>query len=139
MASPSAGSSPSAGASASPTSTPRSSPTPSPPPPTPSPTPTCPFSGPALTESPNPVLAGTTVKISGTNFKPGPVTLTYYAGSSAGTPAGTVTAGSNCAFSNASVTTALIGGLLTSRTDKVVGCDSANRCASVTFTAKTIL
>ncbi|HEY6115641.1 MAG TPA: hypothetical protein VI172_06750 [Candidatus Dormibacteraeota bacterium] len=85
------------------------------------------------------MLAGTAVKVSGVRFKPGPVTLTYYAGNSAAKSAGTATAGSNCAFSNVSVTTALIGGLLSSRSDKIVGCDSAGRCAQVTFTAKTIL
>ncbi|HEY8624312.1 MAG TPA: hypothetical protein VIM74_10660, partial [Casimicrobiaceae bacterium] len=101
--------------------------------------PQCPFSGPTLSESPNPVLAGGNVKVSGSNFKPGPVTLAYYAGNAAGKNAGTVIAGSNCAFSNAIVKTALIGGLLTSRADKVQACDSANRCQTVRFTARTIL
>ena len=119
-----------------PTSTPTSTPTSAPPP---SPTPQCPFSVPGMTETPSPVLAGGTVKVSGTNFKPGPVTLTYYAGSSAGAPAGTATAGSNCAFANAPVTTAPLGPLLGSRTDTVRGCDTAGKCAQVTFVAKTVL
>ena len=120
--------------------TPGKSPTPgTTPTPSVSPSPQCPFSGPTLSESPNPVLAGGNAKVSGSNFKPGLVTLTYYAGNAAGTNAGTVTAGSNCAFSNATVKTALIGPLLASRTDKVKACDSANRCQTVTFTARTIL
>ena len=85
------------------------------------------------------MLAGSKVYVSGYNFKPGPVTLTYYAGSTTGTYAGTVTAGSGCAFSNASVSTALIGGLLSSRKDMVKACDSARRCYTVSFIAKTIL
>jgi serine/threonine-protein kinase len=110
-------------------------PTPSPSP-KPSPSPQCPFSGPALTESPDPVLAGQKVTVSGTNFKPGAITLTYYAGASKSAPV-TATAGSNCTFSR-SITTK--GGLLLgTRADKVVACDSSNRCATVTFTAKALL
>jgi len=131
---------PTSGSSPRPTSTPTPKPSPTAKPtPSPTPTPQCPFTSPALTESPNPALAGATVRVSGTNFKPGPVSLTYYAGSANGVAAGTATAGSNCAFSNAPVNTALIGGLLTSRTDTVRGCDTAGRCAYVTFTARTIL
>jgi hypothetical protein len=147
-ASPTAGpgSTPAPRSTPTPASTPGSSPGPSPAPsPTPrpasspTPSPQCPFTSPVLSETPNPVLAGSSVKVSGTNFKPGPVSLTYYAGSAAGVSAGTVTASASCSFSNATVKTALIGPLLTSRTDKVVACDSASRCAQVTFTAKTVL
>ena len=136
---PTSGSSPRPHASptSNPAPSPQASPTPPPPPP-PSPTPSCWTSGPHLTESPNPVLAGSQVTVSGTNFKPGPITLSYQAGSAAFVPAGTATAGSNCAFSKA-VSTTLIGGLLTSRTDTVKACDSAGRCASVTFKAQTLL
>ncbi len=136
---PSSGSSPRP--SASPTSNPTPSPKPSPSPsptPLPSPTPSCWTTGPSLTESPNPVLAGASATVSGTHFKPGPITLFYQAGNGAFASAGTATAGLNCTFSKA-VTTALIGGLLTSRTDTVKACDSAGRCASVSFKAQTIL
>src|SRR5216683_1710129 len=122
----------------SPTSSPAPSPKPSPTPPPPSPTPSCWTSGPYLTESPNPVLAGASVTVSGMHFKPGPITLSYQAGNGAFVSAGTATAGSNCTFSKA-VATALIGGLLTSRTDTVKACDSAGRCAYVSFKAQTLL
>ena len=136
---PTSGSSPRPHASptSNPAPSPQASPTPPPPPP-PSPTPSCWTSGANVTESPNPALAGTSVTVSGMNFKPGPITLTYQAGNAAFAPAGTATAGSNCAFSK-SVTTTLIGGLLTSRTDTVKACDSAGRCASVSFKVQTIL
>ncbi len=122
----------------SPTSSPAPSPKPSPTPPPPSPTPSCWTSGPYLTESPNPVLAGASVTVSGTHFKPGPITLSYQAGNGPFASAGTASAGSNCTFSHA-VTTTLIGGLLTSRTDTVKACDSAGRCAYVSFKAQTLL
>ena len=136
---PSPGSTPKpvGGSSPSPTHSPSPSPIASPKP-SPSPSPTCPFSTPTLSESPNPVLAGGSVTVSGTNFKPGTVYLTYYAGSASGVSAGTATASTACAFS-AKVNTSLIGGLLTSRTDTVRACDSAGRCKSVSFTAKTLL
>jgi len=122
----------------SPTSSPAPSPKPSPTPPPPSPTPSCWTSGPYLTESPNPVLAGASVTVSGTHFKPGPITLSYQAGNGPFASAGTASAGSNCTFSHA-VTATLIGGLLTSRTDTVKACDSAGRCAYVSFKAQTLL
>ena len=132
--SPKPGSSPSANPSSRPTSNPTAGPSPKPKP-SPSPSPTCPFSGPKLNESPDPVIAGTPVTVSGFNFKPGVVTLTYYAGNTgAGTSAGTATAGANCAFSK-NVNTTFIGGSVISRTDRVQACDSANRCQSVTFKA----
>jgi tRNA A-37 threonylcarbamoyl transferase component Bud32 len=144
-ASPNPGSSPtsrpSSGSSPRPNSSPTSNPAPSPKPsPAPSPTPSCWTSGPNLTESPNPVLAGLSVMVSGTNFKPGTITLSYQAGTGAAfAPAGTATAGSNCAFSNKSVNTSPIGGLLTSRPDTVRACDSAGRCAYVSFKAQTVI
>jgi hypothetical protein len=136
---PSSGSSP--GPHSSPTSNPTPSPKPSPvpsPTPPPSPTPSCWTTGPYLTETPNPVLAGTAATVSGTHFKPGPITLFYQAGNGPFASAGTATAGSNCTFSHP-VTTTLIGGLLTSRTDTVKACDSAGRCAYVSFKAQTLL
>jgi hypothetical protein len=148
-ASPSPGSSPTSrptsGSSPGPHSSPTSNPTPSPKPspvpsptPPPSPTPSCWTTGPYLTETPNPVLAGTAATVSGTHFKPGPITLFYQAGNGPFASAGTATAGSNCTFSHP-VTTTLIGGLLTSRTDTVKACDSAGRCAYVSFKAQTLL
>jgi len=142
--SPNPGSSPSSRPSSSsspkPQSSPSSSPAPSPQPsPVPSPTPSCWATSPNLTETPNPVLAGLSVTVSGTHFKPGPITLSYQAGTgTAFASAGTATAGSNCTFSHA-VTTSPIGGLLTSRTDTVRACDSAGRCAYVSFKAQTVL
>jgi hypothetical protein len=75
------------------------------------------------------------VTVSGSNFKPGTVTLTYYAGATASPPV-TATAASNCTFSK-SITTKIV--VLGSRTDKVVACDSASRCTYVTFTTKAVL
>jgi hypothetical protein len=143
---PSPGSTPTASGSPTAKATPGKSPTPgtSPrpsasPTPTarrsPSPIPQCPFSGPSLSESPNPVVGGKKVTVSGTNFKPGPVYLTYYAGSNA-SPQFTSSVASNCTFS-ASITTKLV--LVGTRPDKVFACDSANRCTYVPFTAKAVL
>jgi len=121
----------------SPSPRPTQSPSPTPrPSPSPSPSPTCPFSGPSITESPNPVTGGNNATINGSNFKPGSITVQYYAGTTL-TSTKTVTAGTNCAFSTA--VTTKNAGLLGSRTDKVVACDSLNRCASVTFKTQNLL
>jgi hypothetical protein len=115
-----------------PTSTPRSSPTPRP---TPTPNP-CPVSAQAakLTASPTSVLGGGTVNLAGGNFTPDTqVTLKYYAPSTATSPttiwlAGPVACGGTFSTSVTSKAT-----VLTTRTDKVVACDTAGRCATVTF------
>jgi eukaryotic-like serine/threonine-protein kinase len=121
----------------SPGPSPRPSPSPSPrPSPSPSPSPTCPFSGASITESPNPVTGGSNVTINGSNFAPGTVTVQYYAGSTL-TSTKTATAGANCSFSTTVTTKS--AGLLGSRTDKVVACDSRTRCASVTFKTQNLL
>ena len=103
-----------------------------------SPSPQCPFANPRLSESPNPVVGGLNVKVSGTNFKPGTVTLTYYANTIRSTTPLSATATSNCAFST-SVKTNVVLGVGAKRADKIVACDSANRCTTVRFTARTRL
>jgi len=147
--SPSAGSTPTS--SPTPGSTPRSTPTspassptptkppasPSPPPPTPSPTPppSCPSQSPTLVASPNPVLGGTSVTLTGTNFTKPQVTLTYYAGTTVNRT-WTVAVSSSCGIST-STTTALV--VLGSRQDKVIACDGVSRCATAVFTTKAVL
>jgi protein kinase-like protein len=101
----------------------------------PTPNPQCPFSSAALSESPNPVRAGQNVMVSGTNFKPGTVNLTYYAGTSVFRRV-TAAASAACTFSTSLKTKVLLVG---TRVDKVVACDRANRCATVKFTAKALL
>jgi hypothetical protein len=76
------------------------------------------------------------VGINGSNFKPGTITITYYAGSTAYSEP-SATAGANCTFSTTVTTTN--AGLLGSRTDKVTACDSAGRCQSVTFKTQNLL
>ena len=100
--------------------------------PSPSPSPQCPFSSAALSESPNPVLAGQNVMVSGTNFKPGTVNLAYYAGATVFRRV-SASAGSDCTFTRSLATRALALG---TRADKVVACDSGKRCATVRFTTK---
>jgi hypothetical protein len=90
-----------------------------------------------LIESPNPVVGGRNVKVSGTNFKPGTVTLTYYANTIRST-APPATAAANCTFSM-NVKTNVVLGVGATRVDSVVACDSANRCTTVRFTTKTRL
>src|SRR6185437_1344030 len=113
------GKSPSPKPTSNPTSNPTHNPSPSPSPkpspkpsptPSPSPSPTCPFSGPSITESPNPVTGGSNVTINGSNFKPGSVSIQYYAGSTL-TSTKSVTAGASFTFSTTVTTknTGLLG------------------------------
>jgi hypothetical protein len=103
--------------------------------PSPSPSPQCPFSSAVLSESPDPVLAGQSVLVSGTNFKPGTVNLTYYAGATVFSRT-TAIGASNCAFSKSVRTKLLRTG---TRADRVIACDSAKRCAIVKFTTRALL
>ena len=103
--------------------------------PSPSPSPQCPFSSAVLSESPDPVLAGQSVLVSGRNFKPGTVNLTYYAGATVFSRT-TAIGASNCAFSKSVRTKLLRTG---TRADRVIACDSTKRCAIVKFTTRALL
>ncbi len=119
------------------------SPSPSPQPsvsPTPRASPTagagpCPTSttGPTLTPSPSSVTAGSTVTLGGSNFTPNRlVTLRYYKGSeliSTWTPTAPVAC-------NGTFTTKVATVSGSARTDRVVACDAASRCATANIAVR---
>jgi len=111
----------------SPSPSPKPTPSPSP---KPTPSPTC-YSTSATLTSPGSVVAGQNITLMGTHFKPGKITVTYYAGGTAISEP-SLTASASCTFT-ANVRTSPLGLLQTTRADKVVACDSAGRCATANF------